>query len=181
MSTVRALIASSFSQRTLGLLTRSRLHARAGVWFDHCSTVHSMGMRMPIDLVFLDAELRIVEFRPDWGATQIARCRAATSVLEVAGGALADLQWRVGDQLCFGEPKSIPRQSATWCSVTLSLDDLNGERNATNHSSGSISHQNPLARLCPDRAREFPDPVFRAGPVALFLGRADHPGQRHTA
>ena len=31
MSTVRALIASSFAQRALGLLTRSRLHARAVV------------------------------------------------------------------------------------------------------------------------------------------------------
>ena len=118
MSTVRALIASSFAQRAWGLLTRSRLHARAGVWFDRCSTVHSMGMRMPIDLVFLDAGFRIVELRTDWGATQIARCRAATSVLEVASGALARLQWRVGDQLCFSEPKSIPRHSATWRSIT---------------------------------------------------------------
>jgi len=170
MSTVRALIASSFAQRALGLLTRSRLHARAGVWFDRCSTVHSMGMRMPIDLVFLDAKLRIVELRTDWGATQIARCRAATSVLEVASGAVARLQWRVGDQLCFGEPKWIPRQSATWCSVTLSLDDLNGERDETNLSRRSISDQNPRARLCPNWVREFPGRVARAGPTTLLLG-----------
>jgi uncharacterized protein len=123
MSTVRALIASSFAQRALGLLTRSRLHARAGVWFDRCSTVHSMGMRMPIDLVFLDAELRIVKLRPNWGATRIARCPKAASVLEVASGALAGLQWRVGDQLCFGEPKSISGQSATWCSMTLTSNE----------------------------------------------------------
>jgi len=156
MSTVRALVASSFSQRALGLLTRSRLHARAGVWFDHCSTVHSMGMRMPIDLVFLDAKLQIVELRPDWGAIQTARCRAATSVLEMASGALARLQWRVGDQLRFGQPRSTPRQTAIWCSVTLSLDDLNGERYATNHSSRSISDQHPLPRVGPDKPRGFP-------------------------
>jgi len=123
MSTVRALIASSFAQRALGLLTRSRLHARAGVWFDRCSTVHSMGMRMPIDLIFLDAGFRIVELRTDWGATRIARCPKAASVLEVASGALAQLQWRVGDQLCFGEPKSISGQSATWCSMTLTSNE----------------------------------------------------------
>jgi uncharacterized membrane protein (UPF0127 family) len=173
MSTVRALIASSFAQRALGLLTRSRLHARAGVWFDRCSTVHSMGMRMPIDLVFLDAGFRIVDLRTNWGATQIARCRAATSVLEVAGGALARLQWRVGDRLRFGEPKSIPRQIATWCSVTLSLDHLNGERDAKKHPCGSISRQNLMARLCPNRLGKFSGGSSRAGPVAVLLGRAD--------
>jgi len=170
MSTVRALIASSFAQRALGLLTRSRLHARAGVWFDRCSTVHSMGMRMPIDLVFLDAELRIVKLRPNWGATRIARCPKAASVLEVAGGASAPLRWRVGDRLRFGEPKLTPRQIATWCSVTLSLDDLNGERDAKNHSRRSINHQHPLPGFGSDRPRGSSGPVARAGPATLFLG-----------
>lgn len=122
MSTVRALIASSFAQRAVGLLARSRLHARAGVWFDRCSIVHSIGMQMPIDLVFLDAAFRIVELRPDWGATRIARCPEADSVLEVAAGAVVRLRWRVGDQLCCGEPKSLPRKSATWCSMKLAFE-----------------------------------------------------------
>lgn len=120
MKRVRALIARSFTQRALGLLMRSRLQPRAGVWFDGCSTVHSLGMQMAIDLVFLDRDFRIVRTVAAWGPSRIAHCSEATSVLELACGVIAELQWRVGDQLYGGNPKSFLRRRATWRTMTLS-------------------------------------------------------------
>jgi len=120
MKRVRALIAKSFVQRAVGLLLRSRLQPRAGIWFDRCSTVHSLGMRMAIDLVFLDRNFRIVRTMTAWGPSRIAHCSQATSVLELASGVINQLQWRVGDQLRCGNPNSFLRRRATWRTMILS-------------------------------------------------------------
>lgn len=120
MRRVRALIAESFAQRTVGLLMRSRLQPGSGIWFDRCSTVHSLGMRMAIDLVFLDRDFRIVRTMTAWGPSRIAHCSQATSVLEVASGVIAQLQWRVGDQLHCGNPDAFLRRGATWRTMILS-------------------------------------------------------------
>jgi hypothetical protein len=120
MKQVRALIAESFAQRAVGLLMHSRLQPRAGIWFDRCSTVHSLGMRMAIDLVFLDGDFRIVRTITAWGPSRIAHCSQAASVLELASGVISQLQWRVGDQLHCGNPNSFLRQRATWRTMILS-------------------------------------------------------------
>ncbi|MBV8491754.1 MAG: DUF192 domain-containing protein [Candidatus Eremiobacteraeota bacterium] len=73
--------------RTIGLLTRSRLDPDEGMWFDGCSAVHTLGMRVPIDVVFLDERGCVLHVEPSvrpWRAAVAAR--GAHDVLELAAG-----------------------------------------------------------------------------------------------
>lgn len=85
---VRAHLAVGFRSRLLGLAHLSRARAPAGLLIPRCSAVHTLGMRFPIDVVFLDAEggvARRVEALPP---RRLVRHRGAAAVLEVpAAGA----------------------------------------------------------------------------------------------
>lgn len=73
-------------QRMVGLIGRSRLEAE-GMLFDRCNSIHTFFMRMPIDVVFLDEERRVVraveDVRP-W--RPFVGCAGAASVLELPAG-----------------------------------------------------------------------------------------------
>src|SRR4051794_18651556 len=75
-------VARGFRERLVGLaLTRS---PRAGaLLLPRCRSVHTFGMRFPLDLYWLDDRGEIV--RVDLGVRpwRVARCRAARSVIEV--------------------------------------------------------------------------------------------------
>jgi uncharacterized protein len=47
-------------ERTVGFLPRSSIAPEEGLWFERCGAVHTVGMRVPLDIVFLDGALRVV-------------------------------------------------------------------------------------------------------------------------
>ncbi len=46
--------------RTVGFLPREAIAPEEGLWFERCHAVHTVGMRVPLDIVFLDRALRVV-------------------------------------------------------------------------------------------------------------------------
>lgn len=72
--------------RLRGLLGRHELRPGDGMLLRPSSSVHTFFMRFPIDVVFLDAELRVLgvrrDLRPWWAAAE----RGAHAVLELAAG-----------------------------------------------------------------------------------------------
>ena len=73
--------------RTIGLLGRRVLDYDDGLWFDRCGAVHTIGMRIPIDIVFLDEEgcvVRADENVPPW--RPVVSARGARATLELAAG-----------------------------------------------------------------------------------------------
>lgn len=82
-------VAAGLRARLLGLSGLRREAAGPGLLIPRCSSVHTFGMRFPLDLVFLDREGRAIAVRrrvPPW---RLAWCRGARSVLEIpspAGG-----------------------------------------------------------------------------------------------
>jgi len=99
-SRLRVTNASTPWQRTVGLIGRSRLGEDEGMRFEGCSSIHTLFMRMPIDVVFLDAERRVVRalsnvrpWRPFVG------CARAATVVELAAGAIARRGIAPGDVL----------------------------------------------------------------------------------
>ena len=92
--------AKTFWRRTVGLIGRSTVTSDEGLWIDQCSAVHTMGMHVPIDILFIDREgyvLRIARaVRPN---TSHVSCPLAHSVVEtgVAGDLGHDVL--VGDRL----------------------------------------------------------------------------------
>ena len=53
--------ADSWIDRTVGFLPRSSIAPEEGLWFENCSAVHTIGMRTPLDVVFLDKQNRVVK------------------------------------------------------------------------------------------------------------------------
>ncbi len=90
--------------RYVGLLTRGAVAADEGLWFDHTSAVHTLGMRATVDLIFLDAGKRII--RCDAGVRPgrlVVSCAGASAVLEMGAGFLASAALAVGDELALND------------------------------------------------------------------------------
>jgi uncharacterized protein len=81
-------VADSFPSRFLGLALLARERAGAGLLLPRCRSVHTFGMRFRLDLLFLDADHRVIEIRRDVPPCRIARCRASAAVLELPAPAL---------------------------------------------------------------------------------------------
>jgi hypothetical protein len=52
--------ADRWLERTLGFLPRSAIATDEGLWIPGCRAVHTVGMRVPLDVVFLDRDGRVV-------------------------------------------------------------------------------------------------------------------------
>ena len=95
----RARVAESFAARFRGLLGVADLPAGEGVLFPGTSSVHTHFMRFPIDVVFLDAERRVVSIRPALRPWRMAGAKGARSVLELRAGECERVGLAVGDVL----------------------------------------------------------------------------------
>ncbi|MFV9503196.1 MAG: DUF192 domain-containing protein [Oscillochloridaceae bacterium umkhey_bin13] len=92
--------ARSFLARGKGLMGHPGLAPGEGLLIDPCSSVHSFFMRFPIDVVFADAQHRVVGLtvamapnRPFAGAWR------ARYVVELPAGTIAATATALGDQL----------------------------------------------------------------------------------
>jgi len=98
----RAERAASFYSRFVGLMGRRELPFGDALWIDPCNSIHTFFMRIPIDVLLLDRDLRVVKaFHAlvPWRMTLIYR--KARTVLELPAGTLAASQTAEGDQLDF--------------------------------------------------------------------------------
>jgi uncharacterized membrane protein (UPF0127 family) len=86
-------------RRMRGLLGRSRLSEDEGLLLRPASSIHTWFMRFPIDAVFLDRDLVVVETRSTLEPWRAARGRGARAVLELPAGACERLAIRRGDRL----------------------------------------------------------------------------------
>lgn len=88
----------SFFERAIGLLGRSMLEESEAMWFENCSFIHMFGMRMPIDLIFLDHDnrvLKVVEGLKPW---RISLSIKAKKAVEVKSGICEKLGVSLNDQ-----------------------------------------------------------------------------------
>ncbi len=95
----RAQLAGTSRERRHGLLGRERFKEFSGLWIVPCEAIHTFGMKMPIDSIFLDRQLRVRGLRTNLQPSRIAICLRAHSVLELPAGTIARSGTQVGDQL----------------------------------------------------------------------------------
>jgi uncharacterized membrane protein (UPF0127 family) len=86
----RMRFARSSSSRVRGLLGRRSLPAGEGLAFRERS-IHMFFMRMSLDIVFCDADMRIVRVVSNLAPWRMSGCRLARYVLEVGPGEAARL------------------------------------------------------------------------------------------
>lgn len=96
----RAEEATTFLRRLVGLMGRRSLAEGEGLLIRPCNAIHTLFMRIPIDVAFLDARGAVVKqlhALAPWRATP--PCAHARSVLELPAGTLAASGTQPGDRL----------------------------------------------------------------------------------
>lgn len=97
----RISVAGTSALRKQGLLGVERLQDGAGIWIAPCEAIHTFGMKIPIDVLFLDRNLRVRKAVRDLPPRRIAIALTAYSALEIASGSIEHSKTRVGDALRF--------------------------------------------------------------------------------
>lgn len=92
-------VADSSAKRRKGLLGRNSLPVGRGLWIIPCESVHTWGMRFPIDVLYLDRKKRIQKLRSVMTPWRLSFCLSAHSVLELPAGVIEDTNTQRGDQL----------------------------------------------------------------------------------
>jgi uncharacterized membrane protein (UPF0127 family) len=95
----RCLLADSFWTRFRGLMGRRELPDGEGMLFRPGGSVHMFFMRIPLDVVFCDRELRVVGVAHGLRPWRVAGARGAKVTLELAAGEAARRGVEVGTQL----------------------------------------------------------------------------------
>ena len=97
-------LADTSFTRFLGLMGQKSLAPGSGILIRPSSGVHTMFMRIPIDVVGLDRRLRVVRLWPrmrPWRLTSVSL--KVQSVLELASGQIEQCGIEQGDQLAVAE------------------------------------------------------------------------------
>jgi uncharacterized membrane protein (UPF0127 family) len=91
-------LADTLRARLQGLLGRDALPAGTGLWIRPCNSIHTFGMRFPIDALFLDREKRVVGLAKDLPPNRMSRIYpSARSVMELPAGTLQAADTLPGD------------------------------------------------------------------------------------
>lgn len=96
-------VADSPGARRTGLLNRKALHRGDGLWITQAFSIHTFGMRFPIDVVFLDSNGRVVGVSPNLQPGRWARHRDASSVIELPSGTIESTGTGIGDEIQAGD------------------------------------------------------------------------------
>ena len=90
---------SGFWLRLRGLMFRRRFTPFDGLWLDPTNAIHMFWVFFPIDLVWLDRELRVVKITVAIRPWRIEFVRGAASVMELPVGAIQRSATAAGDQI----------------------------------------------------------------------------------
>ena len=95
-----ARVASSLGRRMKGLLGRSGLSVNEALILKPCSSIHTFFMRFPIDVLFLDQNMRIIRLIQPMLPNRLGPAVwGAKMVIELPAGKLAQTQTQAGDML----------------------------------------------------------------------------------
>lgn len=82
--------ADTLLSRTKGLLGRASLPQGEGLWIKRCNSIHTAFMKFPIDVLFVDKDLKVVSVYENLKPWRITRLHfSASSVIELPAGTLA--------------------------------------------------------------------------------------------
>jgi uncharacterized protein len=93
-------VAETLCARLKGLLGRSSLKLGEGLWITPCNSIHTFGMKFPIDALFLDKHKRVVGVARNLRPNRISRIYCgASSVLELPAGTLDATGSHIGNEV----------------------------------------------------------------------------------
>lgn len=96
---IELYVAGSFLERLRGLLGTQTLAAHTGLLLTDCHAIHMFFMRYALDIVYVDADFRIVKIVSDLRPWHISGCCKARHVIELPAGTVKTLDWRINQNL----------------------------------------------------------------------------------
>lgn len=94
-------MADGFLTRFVGLLMSRPLLLNQGLLIKPCNSVHTVGMRFPIDVIYLSPEMQIIKIVANLPAWRFSYCKGAKYALEVAANSSQRKGVQKGDYLVF--------------------------------------------------------------------------------
>ncbi len=108
-SPCRVAMAQTFAARAGGLLIRAPLQANESLWITQCGSIHTVGMRYAIDVVFLDRHGRVLRVAGDVRPWRMRIQPGAQSVVELQAGLARRHGIAEGCRLTTAECQPAPR------------------------------------------------------------------------
>lgn len=97
---LRVAAADTHFARLRGLVGRLRLKSDEGIWVIPSQGVHTIGVLVAVDLIYLDADHRVLHTVESLGSFRIGPIRRrCSSVLELPTRTIYSSQTQVGDEL----------------------------------------------------------------------------------
>jgi uncharacterized membrane protein (UPF0127 family) len=163
--------------RTVGLIGRRGLPAGEGLLLSPTPGIHTAFMRFPIDALFLDRDLRVLDvverLRP-WRMVSRHRARA---VLELPAGESARRGVRIGDRLGLRERRPVAPETCepigqSWGEPEAASPDASGSQSESVIWPESLEQRPTATRLSPIRVLVVsPDRHFRSVTSMLLAHR----------
>lgn len=105
---LRITAADTHISRLRGLLGRLSLKEDEGIWVVPSQGVHTIGVLFPIDVIYLNAEHRVIYLQESFGAFRVGPVKGdCASVLEVKTRTIYSSQTQVGDELLICSPNEM--------------------------------------------------------------------------
>lgn len=82
----RVRIPDSFYHKAKGLLGEKKLQDGTGMLFEQCNSIHMIGMRVPLDILFLTSDGTILKCVYDIQPWRVAVCLRAKTTIELPSG-----------------------------------------------------------------------------------------------
>jgi uncharacterized protein len=98
----RCAIADRPWTRLRGLLGRRELPSGEGMLIRPARSIHTVGMRFPIDVVYLDRDLTVLKLTRRLRPWRASGCLRAHSALELSAGECERVGVRIGERLRWG-------------------------------------------------------------------------------
>ena len=94
--------------RLKGLVGQFRIRPDEGIWVTPSRGIHTIGVLFAIDLIYLNAEHRVIHLAESFGTFRIGPLRTdCSSVLELAPRTIYSSQTQVGDELLICSPEEL--------------------------------------------------------------------------
>jgi uncharacterized membrane protein (UPF0127 family) len=136
------VVANTTLARLRGLIGRARLRSDEALWVVPSRGIHTFGLMFPIDVIYLDGELRVIDIVQNLGPLRVAPIRwNCASVLQLPAGSVSGSGTEIGDQLLICPPDEMERY---WAGR---LQEAGREdKPCSRKESGSAAHPEGLKR-----------------------------------
>lgn len=96
-------VANTFVQKLIGMLLYSSITEEKAILLLQCNSIHTYGMRFPIDVVFIDKDGIVVSKHENMKPCRYATNRQAIHTLEIKSGLIRFHNIQIGNTLAWDD------------------------------------------------------------------------------